>query len=68
MPGGSVAGAAGGAVSPAGGTSADAVSALENLGFKPAVAASAVAHAQAEAGADAALNELVRVALKRAAG
>ena len=69
MPGGSMAGATGGGVvSPAGGASADAVSALENLGFKPAVAASAVAHAQAELGADAGLNDLVRVALKRAAG
>lgn len=55
-------------ISPAGGASADAVSALQNLGFKPAVAASAVAHAQAELGEDAGLNELVRVALKRAAG
>ncbi|MEO6153538.1 MAG: Holliday junction branch migration protein RuvA [Croceibacterium sp.] len=53
---------------PTGGASADAVSALQNLGFKPAVAASAVAHAQAELGEDAGLNELVRVALKRAAG
>jgi len=51
-----------------GGVSADAVSALENLGFKPAVAASAVAHAQGELGDDAELGELVRVALKRAAG
>jgi Holliday junction DNA helicase RuvA len=53
---------------PAGGASADAVSALQNLGFKPAVAASAVAHAQGELGEDAGLNEVVRVALKRAAG
>ena len=53
---------------PTGGASADAVSALQNLGFKPAVAASAVAHAQAELGEGAGLNELVRVALKRAAG
>ena len=53
---------------PAGSASADAVSALQNLGFKPAVAASAVAHAQAELGEGAGLNELVRVALKRAAG
>jgi Holliday junction DNA helicase RuvA len=53
---------------PAGSASADAVSALQNLGFKPAVAASAVAHAQAELGVDAGLNELVRAALKRAAG
>jgi len=51
-----------------GSTSADAVSALENLGFKPAIAAAAVAHAQGELGEDAALNDLVRVALKRAAG
>lgn len=51
-----------------GSTSADAVSALENLGFKPAVAATAVAHAQGELGDDAALGDLVRVALKRAAG
>jgi Holliday junction DNA helicase RuvA len=53
---------------PAGSASADAVSALQNLGFKPAVAATAVAHAQGELGEDAGLNELVRVALKRAAG
>ncbi|WP_126173383.1 Holliday junction branch migration protein RuvA [Altericroceibacterium xinjiangense] len=53
---------------PAGGASADAVSALQNLGFKPAVAASAIAQAQAELGEDAALNDLVRIGLKRAAG
>ena len=52
----------------AGSASADAVSALENLGFKPAVAASAVAHAQGELGENAGLNDLVRVALKKAAG
>ena len=56
------------AISQPGSASADAVSALQNLGFKPAVAASAVAHAQAELGEAAGLNELVRVALKRAAG
>ena len=56
------------AVSQPGSASADAVSALQNLGFKPAVAASAVAHAQAELGEGVGLNELVRVALKRAAG
>ena len=55
-------------VSQPGSASADAVSALQNLGFKPAVAASAVAHAQAELGESVGLNELVRVALKRAAG
>jgi len=61
---------AGGAtvVHQAGSASADAVSALENLGFKPGVAAAAVAHAQAELGEKAELNDLVRVALKRAAG
>ena len=47
---------------------ADAVSALQNLGFKAQVAASAVAHAQADLGESADLNELVRVALRRAAG
>ena len=56
------------AISQAGGASADAVSALQNLGFKPAIAAAAVAHAQGELGEDAGLNDLVRVALKRAAG
>ena len=62
-------GVSGGAgAAPVGGANADAVSALENLGFKPAIAASAVAHAAGELGADAALNDLVRVALKRAAG
>ena len=48
--------------------SADAVSALQNLGFKPQVAASAVAHAVAELREDAGLNDLVRVALRKAAG
>jgi Holliday junction DNA helicase RuvA len=68
LPGGGGFLGAGAAISPAGGASADAVSALQNLGFKPAVAASAVAQAQAELGEDASLNDLVRVALKRAAG
>jgi Holliday junction DNA helicase RuvA len=53
---------------PAGSVSADAVSALQNLGFKPNVAASAVAQALEELGDGAGLNALVRVALKRAAG
>jgi Holliday junction DNA helicase RuvA len=56
------------AAAPAGSASSDAVSALQNLGFKPAVATSAVAAALDELGAGAALNDLVRVALKRAAG
>ena len=61
-------GGAGAVVLPAGSVSADAVSALQNLGFKPAVAMSAVARAIEELGASAGLNDLVRVALKRAAG
>ncbi|MFN2098922.1 Holliday junction branch migration protein RuvA [Altererythrobacter sp. MF3-039] len=68
LPGGGIAGVAGAPVSPAGGASADAVSALENLGFKPAVAARAVALAQSELGEDAGESDLIRVALKRAAG
>ncbi|MEE4200812.1 Holliday junction branch migration protein RuvA [Erythrobacter sp.] len=56
------------AAAPAGSASADAVSALENLGFKPAIAAQAVARAQAELGEDAGEGELIRVALKKAAG
>ena len=56
------------AAAPAGGASADAVSALENLGFKPAVAARAVATAQGELGEGASESDLIRVALKRAAG
>ena len=47
---------------------ADAVSARETLGFKPAVAARAVAAAQAELGEDASDGDLIRVALKRAGG
>jgi Holliday junction DNA helicase RuvA len=53
---------------PQGSASADAVSALQNLGFKPVVATAAVAHAVGELGEDAGLNDLVRVALRRAAG
>tara|TARA_R110000751_G_scaffold2018_8_gene8906 strand:+ start:255732 stop:256418 length:687 start_codon:yes stop_codon:yes gene_type:complete len=67
LPGGGVAGTGLGAT-PAGGASADAVSALENLGFKPAVAARAVAAAQGELGDGASEGELIRVALKKAAG
>ena len=50
-----------------GGASADAVSALLNLGFKPAQATSAVAAAEGELGPDARLDALVRTALKKAA-
>jgi Holliday junction DNA helicase RuvA len=62
--------AAGGvsAALPKGGASADAVSALQNLGFKPAIAAAAVARAVDELGEGAGEGDLIRVALKRAAG
>jgi len=53
---------------PAGSASGDAVSALQNLGFKPNLATEAVARALDELGDGAGLNELIRVALKRAAG
>lgn len=56
------------AAAPAGSVSGDAVSALQNLGFKPQVAADAVARALDELGEAAELNALIRVALKRAAG
>ncbi len=56
------------AAAPAGSASQDAVSALQNLGFKPNVATQAVARAIEELGDGAGLNDLVRVALKRAAG
>lgn len=45
----------------------DALSALANLGFKPADANRAVAEAQAELGENAAVGDLVRVALKKSA-
>jgi holliday junction DNA helicase RuvA len=47
---------------------ADAVSALENLGFKPATASRAVAEALAELGEGAGEGQLIRVALRKAAG
>ncbi|WP_353229424.1 Holliday junction branch migration protein RuvA [Novosphingobium sp.] len=49
-----------------GSISGDAISALQNLGFKPAIAATAVAGAIADLGDAAPLGEVVRVALKRA--
>ena len=63
-----VPGGVGVAAAPAGSISSDAASALQNLGFKPNVAADAVARALHELGEGAELNALVRVALKRAAG
>lgn len=56
------------AAAPAGSASQDAVSALQNLGFKPTVATEAVARALEELGDGAGLNDLIRVGLKRAAG
>jgi holliday junction DNA helicase RuvA len=49
------------------GASADAVSALLNLGFRPAEASQAVAAAEEELGAGATLDALVRLALRKAA-
>ena len=61
--------AIGGRIAPvaAGGHAADAISALQNLGFKPAEASSAVAAAEEDLGADASLDALVRLALRKAA-
>lgn len=50
-----------------GGSGADAVSALLNLGFRPVEAASAVAAAEEELGGGATLDALVRLALRKAA-
>ncbi|MBW6528380.1 Holliday junction branch migration protein RuvA [Sphingomonas sp. RHCKR7] len=49
------------------GAGADAVSALLNLGFRPAEASAAVAAAEEELGASAGLDALVRLALRKAA-
>jgi Holliday junction DNA helicase RuvA len=62
-----VAGLAGAAPVPRSGAAADALSALANLGFKPAEASAAVNAAQDEIGPDASLDALVRLALKKAA-
>jgi holliday junction DNA helicase RuvA len=48
------------------GAAADALSALANLGFKPAEASAAVNAAQDELGAEASLDALLRLALKKA--
>ena len=49
------------------GASADAISAMLNLGFRPAEASGAVAAAEEELGAGASLDALVRLALRKAA-
>jgi Holliday junction DNA helicase RuvA len=56
-----------GAPAAPGSVTADAVSALANLGFRPAEAAAAVGKAEAELGLGATLDALVRTALKKAA-
>lgn len=57
---------AAGAAAPRGGTAQDALSALANLGFKPAEASVAVAAAAQELGPEATLDALVRLALRKA--
>ncbi len=64
--GGIVLGPGGTPSAPVVGAGADAVSALLNLGFRPAEAASAVAAAEEELGGDATLDALVRLALRKA--
>jgi holliday junction DNA helicase RuvA len=55
------------APTPRAGAAADALSALANLGFKPAEASAAVSAAQDELGEGAGLDALVRLALRKAA-
>ena len=62
-----ITGVTGAAPAPRAGAAADALSALANLGFKPAEASAAVNAAQDELGADAGLDALVRLALRKAA-
>jgi len=62
-----VVGLAGAAPTPRGGAASDALSALANLGFKPAEASAAVNAAQDELGEGASLDALVRLALRKAA-
>jgi len=62
-----VPGLTGTAPAPRAGAAADALSALANLGFKPAEASAAVNAAQDELGTDASLDALVRLALRKAA-
>lgn len=50
-----------------GGAASDAMSALANLGFKPVEASAAVNAAQDELGPEAGLDDLVRLALRKAA-
>ncbi|WP_422055241.1 Holliday junction branch migration protein RuvA [Sphingomonas sp.] len=65
--GGVAIGGGAGAAIPAGSAANDAVSALLNLGFKPAEASNAVNAASDELGPGATLDALVRLALRKAA-
>ncbi|MHA6719652.1 Holliday junction branch migration protein RuvA [Sphingomonas sp. RS6] len=65
--GGLALGGAGATAVPSGGAAADAVSAMLNLGFKPAEAGAAVSAASDELGPAATLDALVRLALRKAA-
>jgi Holliday junction DNA helicase RuvA len=62
-----VGGLGGSAPTPRAAAATDALSALANLGFKPAEASAAVAAAQDDLGSDATLDALVRLALRKAA-
>jgi Holliday junction DNA helicase RuvA len=62
-----VSGLTGAAPAVRGSAAGDALSALGNLGFKPAEASAAVNAAQDELGPNATLDALVRLALKKAA-
>ena len=66
-PAGGPVGVGGAVAMPVGSLSADALSALQNLGFKPAEASSAVAAAEEELGDGASLDAMVRLALRKAA-
>ncbi|RJG57930.1 Holliday junction branch migration protein RuvA [Sphingobium terrigena] len=66
-PAGGPVGAGGIAILPTGSFAADALSALQNLGFKPHEASTAVAAAEADLGDSASLDALVRLALRKAA-
>ena len=65
--GGIAIGGTGAVAAPAGGAASDAVSALLNLGFRPAEASNAVGAANDELGPGATLDALVRLALRKAA-
>lgn len=57
----------GGGSVPSGGATGDALSALANLGFRPAEASAAVSAAANDLGPEATLDALVRLALRKAA-